>query len=114
MLSTVELVLNSFVVVLLPLTVYSMVTKALPPPTTWLGRIYAADARLLLVSNLFLLAVCVSSLVRLALHFGLLSKRLQTPLELAIGVPFFVLMVTFLVMLVRAGLKVRRAAANGL
>ena len=69
MLSTVELVMNSFVFVLLPLTVHSMITGALPPQTTWLGRIYGADTRLLLVSNLFLLAVCVSSLVRLTMPF---------------------------------------------
>jgi hypothetical protein len=113
MLTTIELVLNSFVVVLLPLTVYSMITRTLPPQTTWLGKVYGADPHLLLVSNLFLLAVCLSSLVRLAIHFGLVGKRLQTPLEIAIGVPFFVLMIVFLVMLVRAGLKVRRAAGTG-
>jgi hypothetical protein len=110
MLSTIELVLNSFVVVLLPLTVYSMITKALPPQTTWLGRIYGADTRLLLVSNLFLLAVCLSCLVRLAIHFGVVGKSLQIPLEITVGVPFFALMAVFLVMLVRAGFKVRRTA----
>ena len=113
MLSTVELVMNSFVVILLPLTVYSMITRALPPQTTWLGKVYAADARLLLVSNLFLLAVCLSCLVRLATHFGLVGKRLQAPLEIAVGVPFFALMIIFLTMLVRAGGKVRRAARTG-
>lgn len=112
MVSTIELVMNSFVIVLLPLTVYSMITKALPPQTTWLGRIYGADTRLLFVSNLFLLMVCLSSLVRLAIHFGLVAKRLQTPLEIAVGVPFFVSMVVFLVMLVRAGLQVRRTSRS--
>jgi hypothetical protein len=113
MLSTVELVMNSFVVILLPLTVYSMITRALPPQTTWLGKVYAADDRLLFVSNLFLLAVCLSCLVRLATHFGIVSKRLQVPLEIAVGVPFFVLMIVFLAMLVRAGGKVWRAAGTG-
>ncbi len=110
MLSTVELVMTSFVIVLLPLTVYSMFTRALPPPTSWLGKIYAADTHLLLVSNLFLLAVCLSSLVRLAIHFGLVGIKLQTLLEVTVGVPFFGLMVVFLVMLVRAGLRARRPA----
>jgi hypothetical protein len=113
MLSTVELVMNSFVVILLPLTVYSMITRTLPPQTTWLGKIYAADARLLLVSNLFLLAVCLSCLVRLATHFGVIGRWLRAPLEIAVGVPFFVLMIVFLAMLVRAGGKVRRAAGTG-
>ncbi|NJO22057.1 MAG: hypothetical protein HC868_02785 [Sphingomonadales bacterium] len=112
MLSTVELAMTSFVIVLLPLTVYSMITRALPPQTTWLGKIYAADTRLLLVSNLFLLAVCLSSLVRLAIHFRLVGTPLQTPLEIVVGVPFFILLVIFLAMLVRAGLKVRRAAGT--
>jgi hypothetical protein len=112
MLSTIELIMNSFVVILLPLTVHSMITRVLPPQTTWLGNVYGADPHLLLVSNLFLLSVCLSSLVRLAIHFRLIGIRLQTPLEIAVGVPFFVLMVVFLVMLVRAGLKVRRAGEN--
>lgn len=110
MLSTIEVAMNSFVVVLLPLTVYSMIARALPPQTTWLGKVYGADPHLLLVSNLFLMSVCLSSLVRLAIHFRLIGIRLQTPLEIAVGVPFFALMVVFLVMLVRASLKVRRAA----
>ena len=109
MLSTIEVAMNSFVVILLPLTVYSMITRTLPPQTTWLGKIYGANPHLLLVSNLFLLSVCLSSLVRLAVHFRLVGMRLQTPLEIAAGVPFITLMVVFLVMLVRAGLKVRRA-----
>ena len=113
MLSTIEIVMNSFVVFLLPLAVHSMIKGTLPPPTTWLGRLYAADPHLHLVSNLFLLALCISSMVRLALHFGLVDKALQAMLELATGVPFFVLMVVFLAMLVRAGLKLRRAADNG-
>ena len=90
-----------------------MISRALPPQTTWLGKIYGADTRLLLVSNLFLLAVCVSSLVRLTIHFGLVGKRLQALLEIAVGVLFFALMAVFLVMLVRAGLKARRTAGTG-
>jgi hypothetical protein len=109
MLSTIEVVMNSFVVLLLPLAVHSMISGSLPPPTTWLGRLYASDPRLQLVSNLFLLALCISSMVRLALHFGLVDKGLQAMLEFAAGVPFFVLLVLFLVMLARAGLKLRRA-----
>lgn len=113
MLSAIEVAMNFFVVILLPLTIYSMITRALPPQTTWLGKVYGADPHLLLVSNLFLLSMCLSSLMRLAIHFRLIGIRLQTPLEIAVGVPFFALMVVFLVMLVRAGLKVRRATQNG-
>lgn len=113
MLSTVEVVMNSFVVILLPLAVHSMIVGTLPPQTTWLGRLYAADPHLHLVSNLFLLALCISSMARLAIHFGLVDKGLQATLEFAVGVPFFVLLVVFLVMLIKAGLKLRRAAKNG-
>lgn len=113
MLSTIEVVMNSFVVLLLPLTLHSLISGSLPPPATWLGRLYASDSRLHLVSNLFLLALCMSSMVRLAVHFGLVDEGLQAMLEFAVGVPFFVLLVLFLVMLVRAGLKLRRAANNG-
>lgn len=113
MLSTIEVVLNSFVFILLPLAIHSMITRRLPPQSTWLGKVYGADPHLLLVSNLFLLSVCASSLVRLAAHFGIVGRRLQTPLEIAVGIPFFALMVVFLVMLVRAGLKVRRTAKSG-
>ena len=113
MLSTIEVVMNSFVVFLLPLAVHSLISGRLPPPTTWLGRLYASEPRLHPVSNLFLLALCISSMVRLALHFGLVDQGLQTMLEFAAGVPFFALLVLFLVLLARAGLKLRRATTNG-
>ena len=113
MLSTIEVVMNSFVVILLPLAVHSMITRTLPPQTTWLGKLYAANPHLLLVSNLFLLAVCMSSLARLGFHFGLVDRNLQGMVDLAVGVPFFILLMVFLVMLIKAGLQLRRAAKNG-
>jgi hypothetical protein len=112
MLSTPELLLNSFVALLLPLAIYSLLTGALPNPKTWLGRLYRMDRVLPVVSDLFLIMVCAASIVRLALHIGFITDVMRDRLEPVINVPFLVLLVLFLALLTRAFMKLRRTPTD--
>jgi hypothetical protein len=111
MLTTFDLFICGFLaIVLLPLTISSLIGGSPPPPhNMFITKYYEAEPRLMLMSNLFLLTVCATAIHKLAVHFGLLSQSLSDSLELWIGVPFFILLVVFLGLFIRAILKVRRA-----
>lgn len=111
MLTTFDLVICGFLaLVLLPLAVSSLIAGSPPPPhNMFIAKYYQAEPRLMLVSNLFLLTVCATAIHKLATHFGLLSQSMSDSLELWIGVPFFILLVGFLGLFIKAFLKVRRA-----
>jgi hypothetical protein len=106
MLSPIEVVLNSFVIVLLPLAVHALITRK--PVSGPLGRLYATDPNLSMVSNVFLISICFSGMGRLALHFGLIDPSRADLVQMVTGVPFTILLVVFLAMLVRAFLRLRR------
>jgi len=108
MLSNVEIALYGFVAVLLPLAAFALITGAEPPENTWLSKYYRAEKYLYPCGNLFLLTVCANAIARLAFHFGFIDPGLNERLAPAIAVPFFVLLVAFLALWVRAYLKVRR------
>jgi hypothetical protein len=112
MLSAADIFLHCIVLLFIPLALYSLFSRKLPPDNTLLGRLYRIDPRLDVVSNLFLLALCVASLYRLGVHFGIIAPGLAKPLELASHIPFAILLVVFLTMLVRAALRLRRSVGT--
>lgn len=107
MLSTLDVVLHSIVLIFIPLAIRSLMTRELPPEGTYLGRLFRTDPNLIVVNSLFLLALCLSSLYRLGAHFGLIDRA--QGLELVAHIPFMVLLVVFLAMLARAMMRLRRA-----
>jgi protein-S-isoprenylcysteine O-methyltransferase Ste14 len=111
MMTTFDLVVSGFVaLVVLPLAISSLIAGSPPPPLNmFVTKYYVAEPRLMLVSNLFLLAVCATAVHRLATHFGFLSESTSNSLELWIGVPFLILLLAFLGLFIKAILKVRRA-----
>jgi hypothetical protein len=82
-------------------------TRQLPPERTYLGRLFRTDPNLIVANSLFLLALCLVSLYRLGVHFGMVGQ--MPALEVAIHVPFMVMLVVFLTMITRAMLRLRRA-----
>lgn len=102
------LLVNGFVVLLLPMVAISMVRGTLPPDTTWLGRLYRIDPRLPLVSNLFVLALGSTALVRLGAHFGLLDATGRRLAEDVTGTAFVMLWCAYSFLMIRAALKLRR------
>jgi len=111
MLSNFEIALYGFVAVLLPLAAFALITGA-RPENTWLSKYYKVEKYLHPCGNLFLLTVCANAISKLALHFGFIDAATSDSLAPFIGVPFFVLLVAFLVLWIRAYLKVRRTG-NG-
>jgi hypothetical protein len=109
MLSTLDLIINGFVaVVLLPIVLVSLFTGSKPPENTFFSKYYHADKHLMLVGNVFLLAVCATAVAKLALHFGAIDAPTEETVSNWIGIPFLLLLVVFLAMLIRAVLRVRR------
>lgn len=111
MLSTFELFINGFVAfAVLPLAIASLATGSKPPEGSLVGKYYRAEERLTLIGNLLLLAVGATAIAKLARHFELIGAELGDSLDTWLSVPLMVLVVVFLVFLVRAIMKVRRAA----
>lgn len=113
MLSTADVILHCIVLIFIPLALYSLFARNLPAENTFLGRLFRTDPNLIVVNNLFLLALCVVSLYRLGVHLGYIGPSLKQPLELLSHAPFAVLLVVFLAMFVRAMLRLRRSAHDG-
>jgi len=115
MLSTFELFINGFVAfAVLPLAIVSLATGSKPPEASAFAKYYRAEPHLMLVSNLFLLTVGATAAGKLVEHFGLVDAALAATLTTWINVPFLAMLVVFLLMLVKAWLKVRRTdQANG-
>lgn len=111
MLSNFEIALYGFVAVLLPLAAFELLTGA-QPANTWLSKYYKVEKYLHPCGNLFLMTVCANAIAKLAFHFGFIDAAMNARLAPVVGVPFFVLLVAFLVLWIRACLKVRRAG-NG-
>lgn len=109
MLSPLDLYINCFVaLVLLPLALYSLATGSQPPQHPGVGKFYRAEKHLMLISNVFLLSLCATTIPKLAQHFGFMDTQTAERLGHWISVPFLALLVVFLALMVRAILKVRR------
>lgn len=114
MLSMFELVINGFVAfAVLPLAIASLATGSKPPEHSVLGKYYRAERHLMLVGNLLLLSIGAVAIAKLLTHFGFVSAELGETLDTGLSVPLMGLVIIFLVFVVRAFLKVRRAEKAG-
>jgi len=112
MLTTLDIVVYSVVLpVVLPLAIYSLATGSRPPEHSFFSKYYSFEKHLMLVGNLFLLAVCATAAARLTLHFGYFGIDMATAIDQWIALPFMVLLVGFLTMFVRAAKKVHGVEA---
>lgn len=112
MLNGLEVILNLIVVGLLPLAVHSLWRGTLPHEKTWLGRLYRTDPLMPVVGNLFLIALCLTTLVRLAQHFGLMPSGWQEPAQTATNMPFLILLVAYLGLMLRGVSRMRRSGGD--
>ena len=109
MLSSHDLLFNSFaVIVLIPLAVYSMITKQLLPPETFMGKVYRAEPRMLAIGNALLLLIGFRGAMLLMTHFGFIAQGFMDKSDLVLGVPFLLLAVTELFLFGRGVLNVKR------
>ncbi len=113
MLTTIEVILFSAVLFLLPLVVYSLATGSPTPTNGPLARFYAVERHLSLCGNLFLLALCATAIGKLALHFGYVDMDLADRVEFLTTVPFMILLCAFLALWIRAAIKLRRMGKSG-
>jgi hypothetical protein len=113
MLSTFEVAIYSFVLVLIPLAIFSLARGSPAPEFGTLSKFYHAEKYLNVVGNLFVLALCGVALGKLALHFGYIDASEAHRVDLVTNVPFLVLLLAYLVMWVRAALKIRRLGKTG-
>jgi len=112
MLSTLDIVVYSVVLpVVLPLAIYSLVTGSRPPEHSFFSKYYSVEKNLMLVGNLFLLAVSATAASRLALHLGTFDIDVATAIDQWIALPFMILLVSFLTMFVRAASKIHTVEA---
>jgi predicted Na+-dependent transporter len=112
MLTTLEIVIYGFVVLLLPIVIGSLVAGSPPPQNTFLTKYYNAEKYLNLAGNLFLLTVIAIAVSKLVAHFGLVDAATAATVDGYINVPFLLLLVVFLALWVRAALKVRGEASK--
>jgi hypothetical protein len=111
MLSTLEILLFAVVLVLvLPATLYSLVTGSGVPESSWFAKYYRAERYLNFAGNLFLLTICAYAIAMLGLHYGLIDASVSNRLTPAIGVAFGVTLLAYLALWVRAAIKVRRSS----
>lgn len=113
MLSASELVIHCFIaIVLFPVIVGQLLAGSPPPQGGFLRKYHLAEPKLDLVTNLFVLMLCLMALNRLAQHFDLIGPDLGAGLVPWLGVPFMTLFFIWLALLVSALLKVHRARAS--
>jgi hypothetical protein len=112
MLSTLQVVIYSFVIFLGAVAIYSLFNGSKAPPNSWLTKYYEAEKYLGPVGNVMLIALAASSAFKLALHFGFVSPTDPDGAELIAGTPFIMLMGVYWLMWFRAWRKVK-STANG-
>jgi hypothetical protein len=109
-LSLFHLLINGFLVlVLLPIVLVSLATGSKQPESSWFAKFYRAEPWLGLVGNIFLLVLCAIAASKLALHFGFIDAATADAVEGWITIPFLVLLLVFLILWIKAVMKVRRA-----
>jgi HEAT repeat protein len=113
MLSTIEVVIYAFVLVLIPLAIFSLMRGSPPPEYPPLSKFYHAERYLNVVGNWFVLSICAHALGKLALHFGIIDASAADRVELVTSIPLLSLLVIYLGLWARAALKVRRLGKNG-
>jgi hypothetical protein len=114
MLTTLEVFIYAAVLFVFPVTVYAMGKGSPPPPLNFpLVRYYKVEKHLSLVGNLFVLSICFTAAIRLALHFGLIDSALSDRMDWFTQVPFMLLFFVYAAMWIRAAIKLRRAEKSG-
>jgi hypothetical protein len=113
MLSTFEVVINSFVLVLLPLVIVSLMRGSPAPNFGPLSKFYHAEKYLNFAGNLFLLALIAIALGKLGLHFGYIDASRAELVDRVTLVPFMAMFFVFVGLWVKAALKLRRLEKNG-
>jgi len=108
MLTTFEVLLYAFLLLLLPLLLHSLVTGSQPPEKGWLARYYRAERYLNFAGNLFVLTICANAIAKLGRHFGYIDPSAKDRLALVIGVSMAATLLAFLALWIRAALKVHR------
>jgi hypothetical protein len=113
MLSPIEVALYfAAIMILLPITIWSLSTGSKAPEKTWASKYYAVERRLGITGNLFLLAVCVEALSKLGLYFGMIDPNRSGSLADLTGEPFATLMAVYLALWARALWKTHRKTRN--
>ncbi len=112
MLSTFQVALNSFMLLLGAVAIYSLFTGSKAPPNSWLTKYYVAEKYLGPIGNVMLIALAATSVFKLGLHFGVIAPSDPDSVSLIVGTPFLLLALVYLVLWFRAWRKVK-SAANG-
>lgn len=110
MLSPFDLILHSLVVFyVFPAALYSLGTGS--PVLNGPGaKLFKAEKYLRLCGDLFILVICVTSVIKLALHFNFVGPRLGDEALFYLGFPFTALLILYLVLMTKAVIKLRRSA----
>jgi hypothetical protein len=107
MLTPIEIILHSFVFLLLPMALYSLWAGSLVPNGPG-AVLFRAVKHLRLCGDVFLLAVCSTSITRLAVHFGFVDATLGDSMLFYLGFPFMGLLLLYLTLFAKAVIKVQR------
>jgi hypothetical protein len=109
MLTTFEVAVHTTVVVVLPLLfLYPLVTGRWAPETGWFAECLRVERYLNLAGNLFLLAIWAHGAARLGLHLGYIGAGAAEILMPVVGWTLSALWLAYLVLWIRAIIKVRR------
>ena len=106
-LGTYDLVLNSIIVVMMPLIIWANLrTKGFQSPLN--QYLWSEFPNLMRTSLIILALLTLYSALELMRHFGLMSEDLAELVLPAVGVPFLVAAIAMIWLSVRAVLKVLR------
>jgi hypothetical protein len=112
MLAPYELFFSLFVaIVLFPVIVAHLIAGSPPSSSGPLRKYQLAEPRLDLVSNVFVLTLCLMVINRLAQHFGLLGAGAANRIDGMLEVPFLFLFFVFLAFLLKALFRVHRSSS---
>lgn len=109
MLMTYHIVLYSIVLFLLmPIVIIDLIRGSPVPNSPFFAKYYRNERYLALAGNLFLLTVGAHAATKLGQHFELISPATAEWLQSYINAPFFLMLVIFASLYVKAFLKVRK------
>ena len=109
-LDTYGLIINFFVVVMMPLIIWGNLRKSSTPLNEYL---WSEHRNFMRVSMLVIGVLTLFSAVTLLGHYGIVSGAFVEVANLVIGIPFLVLAVVEIVLAVRVALKFMRGRKAG-
>ena len=101
-LSPIEVAINGFALLLLPLVLFSLLRGSPPPQLGRLSKYYQAEPWLNFVGDLFLLTICAQAAARLARQFGFIDDHTIEMLAIPLGAPFAILFFVYVAFWIRA------------